>query len=60
MAQDYSFDVVSKLELQEVENAVNQAKNDLPNHGYALAVPLAPIAKILLAQLLVAFLPAGF
>jgi putative transport protein len=40
--------------------AVNQAKNDLPNHGYALAFPMATIAKILLAQLLVAFLPGGF
>lgn len=40
--------------------AVNQAKNDLPNHGYALAFPMATIAKILLAQLLVAFLPRGF
>ncbi len=27
--------------------AVNQAKNDLPNHGYALAFPMATIAKIL-------------
>ena len=40
--------------------AVNQARNDLPNHGYALAFPMATIAKILLAQLLVAFLPGGF
>lgn len=40
--------------------AVNQAKNDLPNHGYALAFPMATIAKILLAQILVAFLPGGF
>ena len=39
--------------------AVNQAKNDLPNHGYALAFPMATIAKILIAQLLVAFLPGG-
>ena len=37
--------------------ALGQAKNDLPNHGYALAFPMATIAKILLAQLLVAFLP---
>jgi putative transport protein len=40
--------------------AVNQARNDLPNHGYALAFPMATIAKILLAQLLVAFLPGGY
>ncbi len=40
--------------------AVTQAKNDLPNHGYALAFPMATIAKIILAQLLVAFLPGGF
>jgi len=40
--------------------AVNQAQNDLPNHGYALAFPMATIAKILIAQLLVAFLPGGF
>jgi len=40
--------------------AVNEAKNDLPNHGYALAFPMATIIKILLAQLLVAFLPGGF
>jgi putative transport protein len=37
--------------------ALGQAKNDLPNHGYALAFPMATIAKIVLAQLLVAFLP---
>ena len=37
--------------------ALTQARNDLPNHGYALAFPMATIAKILLAQLLVAFLP---
>lgn len=29
MAQDFSFDVVSKLDLQEVDNAVNQAKKEL-------------------------------
>jgi uncharacterized protein YajQ (UPF0234 family) len=29
MAQDFSFDVVSKLDLQEVENAVNQANKEL-------------------------------
>ncbi len=29
MAQDYSFDVVSKLDLQEVENAVNQANKEI-------------------------------
>jgi putative transport protein len=39
--------------------AVNQARNDLPNHGYALAFPMSTIAKILLAQLLVALLPGG-
>ncbi|MBW7882829.1 MAG: transporter [Caldilineaceae bacterium] len=37
--------------------ALNQAGNDLPNHGYALAFPMATIAKILLAQIIVAFLP---
>jgi putative transport protein len=40
--------------------AVSQAKNDLPNHGYAMAFPMATIAKILLAQLLVVFLPGGY
>jgi uncharacterized protein YajQ (UPF0234 family) len=29
MASDFSFDVVSKLDLQEVENAVNQANKEL-------------------------------
>ena len=29
MASDYSFDVVSKLDLQEVENAVNQANKEI-------------------------------
>src|SRR5437870_2599460 len=29
MPQDFSFDVVSKLELQEVENAVNQANKEM-------------------------------
>jgi putative transport protein len=38
-------------------SALTQARNDLPNHGYALAFPMATIAKILLAQMLVAFLP---
>jgi len=37
--------------------ALTQARNDLPNHGYALAFPMATIAKILLAQIVVAFLP---
>ena len=40
--------------------SVQQAKNDLPNHGYAMAFPMATIAKILIAQLLVVFLPGGF
>jgi putative transport protein len=40
--------------------AVAQARNDLPNHGYAMAYPMATIAKILIAQLLVAFLPGGY
>jgi putative transport protein len=40
--------------------AVSQAKNDLPNHGYAMAFPMATIAKILIAQLLVVFLPGGY
>jgi AspT/YidE/YbjL antiporter-like protein len=30
--------------------ALTQARNDLPNHGYALAFPMATIAKILLAR----------
>ncbi|HAJ35772.1 MAG TPA: transporter [Chloroflexi bacterium] len=38
-------------------SALTQARNDLPNHGYALAFPMATIAKILLAQIIVAFLP---
>ncbi len=38
-------------------SALAQARNDLPNHGYALAFPMATIAKILLAQIIVAFLP---
>ncbi len=38
-------------------SALNHARNDLPNHGYALAFPMATIAKILLAQIIVAFLP---
>jgi len=29
MAQDFSFDIVSRLDLQEVDNAVNQAKKEL-------------------------------
>lgn len=29
MAQDSSFDIVSKVDLQEVDNAVNQAKKEL-------------------------------
>ncbi len=29
MPQDFSFDVVSKLDLQEVENAVNQANKEI-------------------------------
>ena len=29
MAQDFSFDIVSKLDLQEVENAVNQANKEI-------------------------------
>ena len=37
--------------------AVNQAKNDLPNHGYALTFPMATILKIVLGQVIVAFLP---
>lgn len=38
-------------------SALTQARNDLPNHGYALAFPMATVAKILLAQIIVAFLP---
>ncbi len=29
MPQDFSFDIVSKVDLQEVDNAVNQAKKEL-------------------------------
>lgn len=29
MAQDFSFDIVSRIDLQEVDNAVNQAKKEL-------------------------------
>lgn len=29
MAQQFSFDIVSKIDLQEVDNAVNQAKKEL-------------------------------
>jgi cyclic-di-GMP-binding protein len=29
VAQDFSFDVVSKLDLQEVENAINQANKEM-------------------------------
>lgn len=36
--------------------ALEQTNNDLPNIGYATTFPLAVIVKILLAQLLVAFL----
>lgn len=32
-------------------SALNHARNDLPDHGYALAFPMATIAKILLAQI---------
>ena len=35
--------------------AVEQSGNDLPNVGYARVYPLATVAKILLAQLLVGF-----
>ena len=38
-------------------SAVNQAKNDLPDHGYALTFPMATILKIVLGQVIVAFLP---
>lgn len=36
--------------------AVQQAKNDLPNLGYATTFPMATIAKIILAQLLLLLL----
>jgi putative transport protein len=36
--------------------ASEQARNDLPNLGYATVYPLATIAKIILAQLLLAWL----
>lgn len=29
MSQDFSFDIVSRVELQEVDNAINQAKKEL-------------------------------
>lgn len=32
--------------------AVQQAKNDLPSHGYAMIFPIATIGKIIIAQLL--------
>jgi putative transport protein len=38
-------------------SAVSQAQNDLPNHGYALTFPMATILKIVLGQVIVAFLP---
>jgi putative transport protein len=37
--------------------ALEQTGNDLPNLGYASMFALAVIVKIILAQLLVAFLP---
>jgi len=51
--------VVSAVHTQPAVQAaaINQARNDLPNHGYALAFPMATITKILLAQLIAAFLP---
>lgn len=51
--------VVSAVHTQPAVQAaaLAQARNDLPNHGYALAFPMATITKILLAQLLVALLP---
>ena len=36
--------------------AVEQARNDLPNIGYATVYPLATIAKIILAQVILAWL----
>jgi putative transport protein len=36
--------------------AVEQAHNDLPNLGYATVYPLATIAKIILAQVIVVIL----
>lgn len=51
--------VVSAVHTQPAVQAaaLAQARNDLPNHGYALAFPMATITKILLAQIVVAFLP---
>jgi putative transport protein len=51
--------VVSAVHTQPAVQAaaLAQARNDLPNHGYALAFPMATITKILLAQIIVAFLP---
>lgn len=51
--------VVSAVHTQPAVQAaaLAQARNDLPNHGYALAFPMATITKILLAQVLVALLP---
>lgn len=37
--------------------AIDQSKNDAPNTGYAAAFPVAMLAKILLAQLLLAMVP---
>lgn len=36
--------------------ALEQTKNDLPNVGYTTVYPLATVAKIILAQVLLAML----
>ncbi len=36
--------------------ALEQTGNDLPNGGYTAVYPVAPIAKIILAQMIVALL----
>lgn len=51
--------VVSGLHTQPAVLAFSseQAKNELPNVGYATVYPMATVAKIVAAQLIVAFLP---
>lgn len=51
--------IVSGLHTQPAVLAFSseQAKNELPNVGYATVYPMATVAKIVAAQLIVAFLP---
>ena len=50
--------IVSGLHTQPAVLAFSseQAKNELPNVGYATVYPMATVAKIVAAQLIVAFL----